>query len=346
MTEPQLPVLDLNRLASSGRDRDIFLSELRENAHRFGFLYVTGHGIAHTQVQYLFHLARRFFDLSEEEKLSIDQLNSPHFRGYTRVGFERTRGLPDWREQFDIAAERPALADPSLPPWSRLQGPNQWPPSLPELKPFLLGYQTQVTALAIRILQALAESLGQDRHVFEAIYTPDPSQRLKVIRYPGREDTGGDQGCGPHKDSGFLTVLLQDTVGGLQVELDGEWIDAPPLPGTFVINIGELLELATGGYFRADVHQVLTPGASDRLSVAFFFGANLDATVPLLKLAPEYAVKARGLTQDPHNPLFRHVGQNYLKSRLRSHPDVARAHYADLLTPEELTGELVATSGY
>ncbi len=141
-------------------------------------------------------------------------------------------------------------------------------------------------------------------------------------------------------------MLLQDTVGGLQVELDGEWIDAPPLPGTFVINIGELLELATGGYFQANVHQVVTPGASDRLSVAFFFGANLDATVPLLKLAPEYAVNARGLTQDPHNPLFRHVGQNYLKSRLRSHPDVARAHYADLLTPEELTGELVATSGY
>lgn len=345
MSELQLPLLDLSRLALSGSERDAFLGELRESAHRFGFFYVTGHGAGLTQVQYLFHLSRRFFDLSEEEKLSIDQINSPHFRGYTRVGFERTRGLPDWREQFDIAAERPALTDPSLPPWSRLQGPNQWPPSLPELKPFLLGYQAQVTALAIRILQALAESLGQSRHVFEAIYTP-PSQRLKVIRYPGRQDTGGDQGVGPHKDSGFLTVLLQDTVGGLQVEFDGEWIDAPPIPGTFVINIGELLELASDGYFRANVHQVVTPSASDRLSVAFFFGANLDATVPLLKLAPEYAAKARGLTQDPLNPLFRHVGQNYLKSRLRSHPDVARAHYADLLTPEELAGELVATSGY
>ena len=233
-----------------------------------------------------------------------------------------------------------------LPPWSRLQGPNQWPPSLPELKPFLLGYQAQVTALAIRILQALAESLGQSKDAFEPVYTPAPSQRLKAIRYPGRADTGGDQGCGPHKDSGFLTVLLQDTVGGLQVELDGEWIDAPPLPGTFVINIGELLELATDGYFRADVHQVVTPSASDRLSVAFFFGANLDAEIPLLTLAPEYAAKARGLTQDPLNPLFRHVGQNYLKGRLRSHPDVARAHYADLLTPEELRGELAASSGY
>ena len=346
MSELQLPVIDLNRLGATGRERDAFLGELRESAHRFGFLYVTGHGIAHTQVQYLFHLARRFFDLSEEEKLSIDQLNSPHFRGYTRVGFERTRGLPDWREQFDIAAERPALSDPSLPPWSRLQGPNQWPPSLPELKPFLLGYQAQVTALAIRILQALAESLGQDRHVFEAIYTPEPSQRLKVIRYPGRADTGGDQGCGPHKDSGFLTVLLQDPVGGLQVEHDGKWIDAPPIPGTFVINIGELLELASDGYFRANVHQVVTPGASDR-----FPSPSSSART---SMRPCHSSSSRrnmprrraGSRQDPLNPLFRHVGQNYLKSRLRSHPDVARAHYADLLTPEELTGELVATSGY
>ncbi len=83
MSELQLPVIDLNRLGATGRERDAFLGELRESAHRFGFLYVTGHGIAHTQVQYLFHLARRFFDLSEEEKLLIDQLNSPHFRGYT-----------------------------------------------------------------------------------------------------------------------------------------------------------------------------------------------------------------------------------------------------------------------
>jgi isopenicillin N synthase-like dioxygenase len=341
-----LPVLDLGRLISSGREREEFLGELRETAHQYGFFYVTGHGIPHTEVQYLFYLARRFFGLSEAEKLSIDQLHSPHFRGYTRVGFERTRGRPDWREQFDIAAERPALNDPSLPPWNRLEGPNQWPPSLPELKPFLLGYQNQVTALAIRILEALSESLGQDKRAFETIYTPAPSQRLKVIRYPERGGTDDDQGCGPHKDSGFLTVLLQDAVGGLQVELDGRWIDAPPIPGTFVINIGEILELATSGYFRADVHQVVTPKASDRLSVAFFFGANLDATVPLLNLPPEYAAKAHGLTEDPLNPLFRQVGQNYLKGRLRSHPDVARAHYADLLTPEELSGELAATSGY
>jgi isopenicillin N synthase-like dioxygenase len=345
MTDLHLPILDLARLIS-GNGREAFLHELRDSAHRYGFVYVTGHGIPHTEVQYLFHLARRFFALSEEEKLSIDQIHSPHFRGYTRAGFEHTRGAPDWREQFDIAAERPALNDPTLPAWSRLQGPNQWPPTLPELRPFLLGYLNQVTELAIRLLQALAESVGQSPDVFAPIYTPAPSQRLKVIRYPARADTGGDQGCGPHKDSGFLTVLLQDPVGGLQVELEGKWIDAPPVPGTFVINIGELLELASDGYFRADVHRVVTPKGGDRLSVAFFFGANLDAEVPLLNLPPEYAGKARGLTQDPLNPLFRQVGQNYLKSRLRSHPDVARAHYADLLSPEELSGELAQASGY
>jgi isopenicillin N synthase-like dioxygenase len=339
MSQLSLPVLDLRQLDEGPARRAALLTGLRESAHKFGFFYVTGHGVDPALIERLLGLSRRFFALPLEEKRAIDQLNSPHFRGYTRAGFERTRGLPDWREQFDAAAERPALNDPSLPPWSRLQGPNQWPASLPEMKALVLEYQSQVTALAIRILRALAAALGQDETIFEPIYTPAPSQRLKIIRYPGRDATGGDQGVGPHKDSGFLTVLLQDVADGLQVELDGQWIAAPPKHGTFVINIGELLELASNGYLTANVHQAVTPAAGDRLSVAFFFGASLDATVPLLSMPPEYAGQARGLTQDPLNPLFHEVGRNYLKSRLRSHPDVARAHYADVLAPEDLAGE-------
>ena len=113
-------------------------------------------------------------------------------------------------------------------------------------------------------------------------------------------------------------------------------LDAPPIPGTFVINVGEVLEMASNGYLRATVHRVVTPPAgTDRLSVAFFFGARLDASVPLLELPAELATGARGLTQDPLNPLFREVGKNHLKSRLRSHPDVARRHHADLLEAAE-----------
>jgi isopenicillin N synthase-like dioxygenase len=127
-------------------------------------------------------------------------------------------------------------------------------------------------------------------------------------------------------------VLLQDQQHGLQVEHDGVWIDAPPIPGTFVVNIGELFEMASNGYLRATMHRVITPPAgAERISIPFFFGACLDATIPLLKLPPELAAGVRGLSQDPMNPLFRDVGKNQLKSRLRSHPDVAARHHGDLV---------------
>jgi len=109
-------------------------------------------------------------------------------------------------------------------------------------------------------------------------------------------------------------------------------VEAPPLPGSFVVNIGELLELATNGYLRATVHRVVAPPAGrDRVSIAFFFSARLDAEIPLLPIAPAFAALARGPASDPANPLFRDVGINQLKQRLRSHPDVAARHYPDLL---------------
>ena len=115
---------------------------------------------------------------------------------------------------------------------------------------------------------------------------------------------------------------------------NGGWIDAPPIEGTFVINIGEILELASNGYLKATPHRVVSPAENvERLSIAFFLGARLDATVPVLDLAPDLAAQAGGLTQDPLNPLFHEVGRNYLKGRLRSHPDVAQRHHADLLDP-------------
>jgi isopenicillin N synthase-like dioxygenase len=333
-----LPILDLSRLDAAPAARAAFLSELRETAHNVGFFYVTGHGIDPELIQQVLTLSRRFFALPEADKLAIEMVNSPHFRGYNRQGQEFTRGQRDWREQVDIGAERPALPrDAGLPPWSRLQGPNQWPAALPDLKDTIIRYQQAAEQVAIRILKAFAVALGQDENVFAPIYTPDPNILLKTVRYPGRDQTESDQGVGAHKDGGFVTVLLQEAQAGLQVELDGAWIDAPPIPGTFVVNIGELLELASNGYLRATVHRVITPPAGkDRLSVAFFFGANLNSTVPVLTLPPELALEARGVTQDPLNPLFHQVGRNNLKSRLRSHPDVAQRHHADLLVPGAL----------
>jgi isopenicillin N synthase-like dioxygenase len=333
----RVPTLDLRRADAGAAERAGFLDDLRNAARDVGFFYLAGHGIDDDQLGQIRDLARRFFALPVADKLTIEMVNSPHFRGYNRAGFEHTRGQPDWCEQLDIGAERPALlSDRSAPAWARLQGPNQWPAALPEFRPALLAYQEKTTALAIRVLRVFAAALDQPEDAFAPIYSPAPHQLLKLIRYPGRARDESDQGVGAHKDSGFLTILLQDEEAGLQVEGEHCWIDAPPVPGTFVVNIGEILEMASGGYLRATVHRVVSPPVGvDRYSVAFFLGARLDATVPLLSLPPHLAAEARGVTSDPLNPLFREVGRNYLKGRLRSHPDVARRHHSDLIDPTQ-----------
>ena len=333
---PLLPCLDLSRLDGRASGYLDFLADLREAAHNVGFFYLTGHGITTKQCAETLAVARKFFDLPEAAKLEVEMIRSPHFRGYTRAGWELTRGRPDWREQFDINSERDPLWRPGAPAWMRLQGPNQWPRSLPELRPALLGWQAEMTKVGIRLLRALAEALGQSPDFFEPIYRDAPNQLIKIIRYPGSASADNAQGVGAHKDSGFLTFVLQDIEEGLEIEAqDGNWIKATPRQNSFVVNIGELLELATNGYLRATVHRVVVPPPdAERLSVAFFLGAQHDAMVPLLTLPPALAADARGATSDPDNPLFQHVGTNYLKGRLRSHPDVAKRHHSDLISAQ------------
>ena len=337
-----LPLLDLAQIDAGGADKAAFLDQLRSAARDIGFFYVINHGIDPALSQSVQQEARRFFALSDEQKQHVAMIHSPHFRGYNRAAAEITRGKPDWREQFDIGAERPALRlNESDPRWRRLQGPNLWPESQPTLKPVLLRWQNEMTHMALRLLRAFAEALQLPQDAFDPLYGDKPNEHIKLIRYPGQHATHGDQGVGAHKDSGFLSFLLQDEQKGLQVEATpGQWIDAAPVPGSFVVNIGELLELATNGYLRATVHRVISPPADQqRLSVAFFLGAQLDAVVPVYALPELLAREAHGPESDPQNPLLRDVGWNYLKGRLRSHPDVAERYYRDVLRE---SAELIA----
>jgi len=333
-----LPILDLSDFQGGGPKRQAFLERLRVTLHDDGFFYLCGHGIDRALIEATMAVAKRFFALPAAEKLAIAMVRSPHFRGYNRPGQERTRGAQDWREQLDINTESPAFpVTQDSPAWRRLQGPNQWPGALPELKPLLLAYQSAVTRLGIELLQAIAVALDQPANVFATIYDPQPSQLMKIIRYPRLEGARTEQGVGPHRDGGFVTILLQDEVAGLRVRNgDGSWRAAPPVPGTFVINTGELLELATNGFVHAKVHDVVSPPVgSERYSIAFFLGSRPDAIVPVIPLPPALKAQARGMSMDPLNPIFREVGSNQMKSRLRSHPDVARAHHSDLLTGDE-----------
>nr|WP_083434294.1 2-oxoglutarate and iron-dependent oxygenase domain-containing protein [Sphingomonas sp. Y57] len=329
-----LPTLDISKLNGSVAERASVAEDLRNILYEHGFFYLSGHGVDPALVAETLAASKRFFALPEADKLEIEMIRSPRFRGYSRAGAELTQGRPDWREQVDFDCEEdPLPAGPDSPAWQRTIGPNLWPSAMPELKDVITRYQDAVTRVGLDVLRAIAIALGQDEDVFEPMVRPRPRQHLKILRYPGRAATGSDQGVGAHKDGGLVTILLQDELAGLRVQgQDGDWIDAPPVPGSFVVNTGELLELATNGFVRADVHAADSPPPGlERYSIAFFLGAAHEGSIPLIDLPPALKRAERGVSSDPSNPLFRDVGANHLKARLRSHPDVARVHYADLL---------------
>ncbi|WP_330236083.1 isopenicillin N synthase family dioxygenase [Streptomyces sp. NBC_00566] len=330
----QLPIIDLSAADRGPEERARFHARLHSAAHDVGFFQLTGHGVTQAETDALTSAMRAFFALPEADRLALDNINSPHFRGYTRTGDERTGGARDWRDQLDIGAERPArVPGPGEPPYWWLQGPNQWPTALPELRTAALAWIDKLSAVAQRLLRELLTAIGAPAGFYDPVFGAHAHPHLKLVRYPGSAGDGTDQGVGAHKDYGFLTLLLQDTVGGLQVQrADGRFHEVPPLDGAFVVNLGELLEVATNGYLVATNHRVVSPpAATERFSVPFFYNPSLDA-----KIAPvpfPHAERAPGVSTDPSNPLFAEYGYNELKGKLRAHPLVAERHHASLLTP-------------
>ncbi|PTW90776.1 isopenicillin N synthase-like dioxygenase [Microbacteriaceae bacterium MWH-Ta3] len=329
-----LPILDFSLLSGSPAEAERFRADLRQVTHDVGFFYLTGHGIPDEVFDRAIQTARAFFALPDADKLAIENTFSPHFRGYTRVGGELTQGKVDWREQIDIGAERPAIpVEPETDDFWVLQGPNLWPEALPQLREFAEEWIDRLNAISLDLLAAWAESLGAPRDFFDPAFAHPPSPLMKIVRYPGKDSDVPVQGVGAHKDLGVLTLLyVEDGKGGLQVEMDGEWIDAPPIPRAFVVNIGEMLEIATNGYLKATNHRVIAPKAGDeRISIPFFYCPALDAEIPAITLPAELAAESRGITRDPANELYPVFGRNWLKSRVRAHPNVVEAHHPHLL---------------
>ncbi len=315
-----LPVVDLRD------DPDDLRCRLRTAAHEVGFFYLTGHGVSEDLAARVLASARRLFALPQADKDAIAMVRSPHFRGYTRVGGERTGGEPDWREQIDLGPERAPVGGLRKPDYLWLQGPNQWPAALPELPGIIDAFGAALSGVARTLLRHWAAALGNAPDVFDAAFAGAPATLIKLVRYPGRADT--PQGVGAHRDAGVLTLLLAESGRrGLQVRprRDGGWIDVPAVDGAFVVNIGELLEVATGGYLRATEHRVSLHSGAEQISVPFFFNPRLDAQIPVLSLPADLAARA-GMCTDPSDPIFSIYGRNAWKSRLRAHPDVARAH--------------------
>jgi isopenicillin N synthase-like dioxygenase len=324
-----LPVVDLT--ADTGALRE----GLREAAHEVGFFYLTGHGVPQTLAARVLEVARTLFALPQADKDAVAMVRSPHFRGYTRLGGELTLGEVDWREQIDIGPERPPVGGPGEPDYLWLQGPNQWPAALPELPAIIAEWDAALSRVARTLLRHWAASLGSPPEVFDDAFAEAPATLIKVIRYPAR--AASPQGVGAHRDSGVLTLLLAEPGSrGLQVrrgrsgDPDAGWIDVAPHDGAFIVNIGELLEVATGGYLRATEHRVnLRDQVAERISVPFFFNPRLDAQLPVLALPGELAARTDQTwtpTENPSDPIFSVYGRNAWKSRVRAHPDVAAAH--------------------
>jgi isopenicillin N synthase-like dioxygenase len=337
MREHPLPEIDIGPFmaapaSSAGR---IVVERLLAACHGPGFCYIAGHGVDAAFDAAVLAQSRAFFALPAAEKEALAIARSPHFRGYTQLGGEITKGVSDWREQLDIGPDEPAAAVAAGdPPWVRLRGPNQWPAALPGLRSAVLAWMSAMDRVGLAVLRALALGLGQPLERFDDAVLPRGDPHLKIIRYPAQPASSRrDQGVGMHHDSGLVSFVLQDDVGGLQVDLGGTLVDAAPRAGAYVMNLGEMLQAATSGYLRATKHRVRSPPPGrERLSVAYFFHPRLETTFAPIPLPPALAAAAHGgQNADPADPIFATFGENYLKIRLRSHPDVALAHYRDVV---------------
>ncbi len=280
-----IPEFDLTERVT---DPVAFADRVRRVCHEIGFFQLVGHGIDAHFIERHIEFQRRFFELPEDCKAAIDKVHSPHFRGWERVGAELTGGRPDLREQLDLATEHPVRGLDVDPPYLRLDGPNQWLADdvLPGFRAHMDDYFERMTALADTLLEVFSVGLGLEPDHLRAVFGERPFSLVKLISYPPTPPDGA--GVNPHNDAGFLTLLLQHDVGGLQVRNgDGEWIDVPPRRDAFVVNIGEMLQEMTGNYFVATTHRVIAGEA--RQSSAWFHGPDLATRLDPLPLDGSFA---------------------------------------------------------
>ena len=292
-------------------------------------------------------MLQAFFELPEDVKAEIDKVRSPHFRGWERVGAELTDNRTDFREQLDVSTENPPYRADALPPYLRLDGPNQWLPDgvLPGFHRAVTELFERLGAVAFELMEVMSVGLGLAPGHLREVFGESPLSLAKLISYPPTPP--GEAGVNAHHDAGFLTLLMQHEVGGLQVENpDGHWIDVPPRDDAFVVNLGEMLQGMTGNYFVATTHRVIA--TVPRFSSGYFHGPDLRTPLAPLPLGPELtaAVAASSRHAGAGFMAKRHelvagqggtsstsadtYGQQLWNYYQRSYPANVRAHYPDL----------------
>jgi isopenicillin N synthase-like dioxygenase len=276
--ESFIPIIDLAPVRAgrvgevSGALHDAFVGS--------GFCYLMNHGVPEAVIDDVRTQALAFFHLPLEEKLKSKPQES--VRGFNAIGKTKMRGAeaPDYKEYFQIGLELPR-DDPAVLAGQPLRGPNQWPEAVPGFREAFTRYFEAIAACGQTLLTAVAASLGAPSAFFVGKYDK-PLQRTQAVYYPPHpSDHEGELfGVAPHTDYGCVTLLWQDDVGGLEVlHRSGEWVSAPPIPGTLVINIGDLLHRWSNDRYLSSQHRVTNRSGRERLSIATFYDPDFTAMV-------------------------------------------------------------------
>jgi isopenicillin N synthase-like dioxygenase len=281
MSQSELPIIDLGA-AIQGQDaeRRRAAEEIRRACSDVGFFYIVNHGTPQATIDAAAQSMWGFFHLPLEAKRKV-AVDSRH-RGWHEIGGALMYGAdrPDYKEFFGIGLELSA-SDKDVLAGQPLRGPNNWPDFAPQVRQDFYRYYQEVGVCGARLMRLVAVSLGLDEHFFAPRYVK-PMQRTQAVYYPPQPpDLGPDQyGVAPHTDYGCITLLWQDEVGGLEVRRrDGEWIAAPPVAGSFVVNVGDLLARWSNDRFASTPHRVVNRSGVERLSIATFYDPSYDAAV-------------------------------------------------------------------
>ena len=279
-----IPIIDIDPLFMSNDNSKSLqktVNEIRDACKNVGFFYIKNHQIPKDHLNALIPSVQEFFNLPLEEKMKIHISKSDIFRGYTPLGKELTDEKYDWHECVDFGLDLEP-SHPEVIEGKQLVGPNQWPENQHNFRKVLEKHWDLMIILGRIITEGLAISLGLSKKYFAPFMSKSHSY-MRISNYPPyekkQEENIGD-GIGSHIDYGFLTILLQNNIGGLEIKnFNNEWIKAPIIPGTFLINIGHMIQRWTNDYYKATIHRVIPPKNKTRCSLPFFFEPNFDAIV-------------------------------------------------------------------